>query len=275
MPDDYAEKKAARIERYEAAAERARDHRDALHKHISAATGAMNGTPILIDHHSEGRHREALAKLDRQTHAVCQLNEKAEYYNHKAEAGENNLAISSDDPEAIQKLRAQIADKEKRQAAMKAANRIIKSKPKNQQTPEKITRLVDDVGLSHETAAKLFEPDFCGRAGFPGYSLQNNNSNIKRMKDRITALTNNAQATSTTEDRAHFAVVENTELNRLQLMFQGKPPDDIRKILRQAGFVFSYKNTAWQRHLNNAGREAASRVERQINNLSVEPHWDD
>ncbi len=37
---------------------------------------------------------------------------------------------------------------------------------------------------------------------------------------------------------------------RLQLIFDGKPEENTRNILKSNGFRWSPKNMAWQRHLN-------------------------
>lgn len=43
--------------------------------------------------------------------------------------------------------------------------------------------------------------------------------------------------------------VVNLANNRLQLMFDEKPPEEKRKVLSKNGFKFAYKSTAWQRPL--------------------------
>ncbi len=67
---------------------------------------------------------------------------------------------------------------------MKAANSIVRRKPKNESTPEKVVELLA-LGLKEGQVAKLFTPDFMGRFGFPSYATTNNNANICRMKQRI------------------------------------------------------------------------------------------
>ena len=65
--------------------------------------------------------------------------------------------------------------------------------------------------------------------------------------------------TETTEtERNGIKFVENADENRIQLIFDGKPPAAVRGILKSNGFRWSPYNTAWQRNLNAAGRHAAS-----------------
>lgn len=49
----------------------------------------------------------------------------------------------------------------------------------------------------------------------------------------------------------YFEVVQNEELNRLQLVFNGKPEDDERAVLKKRGFKWSPKNKVWQRQLTD------------------------
>ena len=55
-------------------------------------------------------------------------------------------------------------------------------------------------GYSEKVAAGLFEPDFCGRLGFPSYELTNNGANIRRIKGRIDEL-RAAAASAVTQER--------------------------------------------------------------------------
>lgn len=44
-------------------------------------------------------------------------------------------------------------------------------------------------------------------------------------------------------------VIQNTEENRLQLVFEGKPDDETRAFLKKNGYKWSPRNSAWQRQL--------------------------
>ena len=88
--------------------------------------------------------------------------------------------ISSDDPQAVEKLEAKLATLEKHQEMMKAANAAIRMKD-----PAKGDAKLAELGYTPEDIAKLRAPDFCGRIGYPAYALQNNNANIRRIRGRI------------------------------------------------------------------------------------------
>lgn len=61
-----------------------------------------------------------------------------------------------------------------------------------------------------------------------------------------------------------ITVIQNTELNRLQLIFDGKPSDEVRDILKSNGFKWSPKNTAWQRQLTQNALYAFNRIKDKL-----------
>lgn len=174
--------------------------------------------------------------------------------------------IRSDDPEAITKLQAQIDACEMLQVKMKAVNKVIKSKTLT--VEEKIKRLWDQQNMGENQVRLLFEPDFMGRVGYPGYELTNNNANIRRMKLRIEEL--HAAPTVTREEQhGDITVVENVEMNRVQLQFPGKPPAAVRTLLKSFGFKWAPSQDAWQRQLNANGLSATRAVLAQIEKVAA------
>jgi hypothetical protein len=88
--------------------------------------------------------------------------------------------ISSDDPNALEKLQKKLQEQELLQQAMKDVNAIIR---REKTTEGRIKALV---ALGHEPglAPRLLEPDYAGRIGFKEYQLTNNSANIRRIRDR-------------------------------------------------------------------------------------------
>ena len=248
--NDYEARQKAKRERYEELAQKHRDEAQRRREYADRMAGVMNGQPILIGHHSEKRHRNDIDKMHNNMRKGIEHTETAEYYDRKAD-GIGKGGVSSDDPEAIQKLEIKVADLEKRQAFMKSANKAVRLKD-----TEKGDAILAEMGLDRQ-------PDIMGCVGFPSYSLQNNNANIRRIKQRIETL---RQAPTETIEAQHgdIKVVENTDENRVQIIFPGKPSVEIRTVLKSHGFRWSRRNTAWQRHLNNSGRYAAQSIIEKI-----------
>jgi hypothetical protein len=214
----------------------------------------LNGQPILIGHHSEKRHRRLIDKMHNNMRKAIRLYDEAESLDRRAKAAESNRAISSDDPQAAQKIAARIKQLEAMQDSMKAANKIVKGKGTNE---EKIERLIDLLKCSETRAAKLLLPDWCGRVGFPNYELTNNSANIRRLKDRLETLRKQAEAEYKEQEIEGLRIVEDPDENRVQLFFDGKPDAETIKELKMRGFRWSPSAKAWQRHLNGTAQYAA------------------
>ena len=164
--------------------------------------------------------------------------------------------ISSDDPQAIEKLQAKLDNLVKYQERMKVANAAIRMKD-----PEKGNAKLAEMGYTPDEIKQLRKPDFCGRIGYPSYLLSNNNANIKRIRDRITAL--EKKKTEPTLEGWDFdggSVIANTEANRLQILFNEKPDEATRAMLKQNGFRWSPSNKAWQRQLTPNAESAARKL---------------
>jgi Domain of unknown function (DUF3560)/Large polyvalent protein associated domain 29 len=245
-------RKERRIERYNELSQKHEDLSDAAYNQSKRMGDAIPfGQPILVGHHSEGRDRRYRAKIWDKMGQSVKHDETAKYYTDKAKSAEFNHAIRSDDPEAIAKLKAQITELEELQESMKAANKIVKSK---KLTIEQKTEQLKASGHS----SSILRADFCGRVGYAGYQLTNNNANIRRLKERLTDLEKSLQAAAELGDTKQeypqhgLTVVHARSINRLQLVFDGKPPEGVRTILKSNGFRWAPSEMAWQRFLSNS-----------------------
>lgn len=88
-------------------------------------------------------------------------------------------SITSDDPQALEKLRAKLAALMAEQEFMKKANKFVKS--------GNDAGLLA-MGLTQVLIEGLKKPDFAGRIGFADYMLSNNNGVIGTTRKRIAAL---------------------------------------------------------------------------------------
>lgn len=266
--NDYEARQARRRQRYEELAEKNR--KEAAQRFGTAREIGSHipfGQPILVGHHSEKRARRDAQRIDDNMRKGVEAVDKADYYAEKA-ASVGKGGISSDDPEAIDKLQEKLAGMEAAQETMKAANKICKSK---KMTVEEKIAALGELGIK-ETRANLLitgENNY-GRPGFPSYSLSNNNANIRRVKERIADLEQRKQVREAMEEEKGEAVREeehgdiayreNLEENRVQLLFPGKPDKSVRDLLKRWGFRWSHYEQAWQRHLNGNGIYAARQV---------------
>lgn len=102
------------------------------------------------------------------------------------------------------------------------------------------------------------------------YILQNLGQNIRNVEQRIEQL-ERAKAKPTRDTTENYnttvcKVVENTDIMRLQLIFDGKPSADIRDMLKSHAFRWSPSNEAWQRQLTNNARYETKSLLKEIEN---------
>ena len=247
MSSNYEERKQDRIDRYRERAENATTRSNNLYDSgMSSLKQIPFGQPILVGHHSEKADRNFRARAGAKIDRSMAERDKASYYEEKAQAAENNTAISSDDPEAVVKLQEKLNQAEEIQVIMKAANKIIQKKKLSDE--EKIIELVKIDKISKETAKLLLAGDCMGCIGFPSYKLINNNANIRRMKERIAHLKRVSTQETTELKIGNVTICDNVEENRVQIFFPGKPSEEIRSFLKSNGFRWCRYNSAWQRH---------------------------
>ena len=92
---------------------------------------------------------------------------------------------------------------------------------------------------------------------YPSWALSNNNAEIRRVKERITALTQRSETPFVGWEFDGGKVEANRQDNRLQIFFDGKPDADTRSELKSSGFRWSPSEGAWQRQLNDNAIYAA------------------
>lgn len=167
--------------------------------------------------------------------------------------------IKSGDQDAIERLEEKLVSLKETQERMKVANKAIRLKD-----AEKGDEELKILGYSDEQIQELRTPDYMGRVGFPAYALQNNNANIHRVEERLKSLKVAKEKGTKETEFELFKVVENVEVMRLQIIFDGKPEADVRAVLKKHGFKWAPSQGAWQRMLNPAGKYALNRVKEEL-----------
>lgn len=204
-------------------------------------SGIPFGQPILVGHHSERRHRNAIRRADSAMRRSIEHSDMSRHHAAKADGIERQLnnSIFSDDPDALEQLEAKIAKLEREREVNNAVNKIIRRKPKEQRTEAKIAELCA-LGISEATADKLFEPDFCGRVGIPSYVNQNLGSRIKAAKDRLTTIKRRQERTEAAESNGGVSIEGG---DYVSITFAEKPEREILNALGTAGFRWG--NGSW------------------------------
>jgi len=223
-----------KIDKYEALVVK---HQQAKSRCLSSMiTGGSNFPVARAEKANRAEHSASEAASEYYNRIVKDAKQEA-YYKEHPEA----RPIMSSDADAVDRLKAKLAALVKAQETMVQANKLVRKGDK-----EALAALLPNADIN-----KLFEPDFCGRVGFAGYSLTNNRAEIKRIEARIADI-EKRKATAPKDIMVNgVRVLENTEAMRLQLFFDGKPAAQIITLLKSHAFKWSPSNMAWQRQLTN------------------------
>lgn len=174
--------------------------------------------------------------------------------------------IKSSDADALQKLQQKVEKLEAWQAEMKEANAYYRKH-------KTMKGFKDFSDKRAETLDKAIEESWYKKP-FAPFELTNNNAKIKNTKARIVEIerlkkeaAEAAEQPESEKETTLFKIVENAEIMRLQVIFDGKPNAEARQIMKSNGFRWSPSNSAWQRQLTDNARYAVKRVQEQLQEL--------
>lgn len=229
---EYEERIERRRERYAQRSEKKRAEAKAAN---DTARGILDhipmGQPVLVGHHSERRHRRDLERVDRSTRKAIDADRAAAHYADKAE-NYGTHGVSSDDPEAVVKLRAKLTELETKRDRYKAHNKKARAEGGDQ---------------------------------LPSYVLKNLGANIRRYRKRLEELEKASERVESEPIEGDgFRVEEDKGDNRVRFYFDARPDKETCRKMKGAGFRWARSVGAWQRQLNNAGVHAAKRMAREL-----------
>jgi len=225
---NYEEKQAFKLERYQELSQKAETESQNAYNRSSAISDAIPmGQPILIGHHSEGRHRRDISRIHNLIDKSIEEKEKAEYYKKKAENILNPSSISSDNPEAVTLLKEKLTGLEAKREKIKEYNKEQRKK---------------------------------GELGADAYILANLSGNIKSVKDRIQYLERLKLIPETEETINGVLIKTDKEANRIKLFFPDIPKEEIRTKLKHNGFRWSPFGKCWQSYLKQWNIDRAREI---------------
>jgi hypothetical protein len=212
-----------------------RQKADSAFKAAHAATAMIPmGQPILIGHHSEGRHRAAIARSDSAMGRAVESMDMAKHHVSKAAGLESQLdnSIFSDDPDAIEALEAKVAGLEAERERIKAINKAIRSgtgweaRISPPLTEDERADLVSHARFGSST-----------KPGYPSYKLSNLGGVIRNAKLRIEDI-KRRQARAAEAEAAGGQVVK-IHGDYASVTFAEKPERSVLNDLKAAGFHWS------------------------------------
>jgi uncharacterized protein (DUF934 family) len=178
--------------------------------------------------------------------------------NKKSREERGEVIIKASDDDAVEKLQAKIDALELVQSQMKAFNKISLSKKLSNQ--EKL----DQVKALNITSEVL---RYTENGGFPSYKLTNNNAKIKNARARLESIKLNKSLDVADKIYDGFRIVHNTDIQRIQFVFDDKPNADIISLLKSKSFRWSPREKAWQRQMTANTKSAVEKIIIEINNL--------
>ena len=219
---DYEERRQERIDRLNDAAYKSSKESDAAIKHSHDLVKDIPlGQPNI-----HGALTGVMNKSRNAADSSVKLAEKSDYYSERAAAAENNKAISSDDPQAIIKLKEKLAVLEAEREKVKSFNKVAK---KNSTEPA------------------------------PWYTLPYLGKDIKRIKGRIEKLERVEQMPAEVVKFDGGEIVSDAEINRIQIKFDERQDDGMAERLKRNGFKWAPSEKAWQR-LRNPGALRVAKI---------------
>jgi hypothetical protein len=241
---DYEERKDGKIDKALNRAAKARTEAQAQSKRAKHLGSFIEfGQPILVGHHSEKRHRAHLKKIETAQNKSYEAGKKADYYEGKAETTANNDSISGDNPEAVNLYKEKLTGLESMQERMKAANAYWRK----HKTMKGYPGFTDFEALQIDEKMKTAYSWVQKSGPYEKWKLSNNNAEIRRIKEKLETF---EKLDGMAAEIIKFSCGEmrvDIEINRVQFIFDDKPSDEIRSLLKHNGFKWAPSEGAWQR----------------------------
>lgn len=262
--EQYQEDKKLRL------LEKAKNLRDAANQKRQSSfdniSGLPAGQPILIGHHSEKKHRRLLERSDNLMIKAKELDEQAEQLEYKANAIGSTNVISTNDPDALKKLKARLDFLTRDHAAKLEIDKLYR---KNKSVG--FTDLLNQMNIIFERY-NLEKIDINGKDikrhieinisfyGKPCATLYEAKK-IKELKNRIKLLENrqekNDQYIKYPSYEARFCYKE----SQIRFTFESKPDLQVIKLLKAKGMKWSPSKGEWVRKMtDNAFSQAKELV---------------
>ena len=172
--------------------------------------------------------------------------------------------IKSNDEDCIERLEYKLETLKTLQDKMKAVNAALRKKDIEEGNLDLM-----ELGYTEDDIKEIRTPDIIGRIGYPAYRLQNNNQEIHRIEERINSLKTVKERGTTEEENEGYTYKEDTELMRIQFIFDDKPDEETRAILKQYWFRWAPSQGAWQRQLTSNGQRSSKFVKKALSSLNA------
>jgi hypothetical protein len=196
------------------------------------------GQPILVGHHSEGRHRRDLKRIGSLMGKAFEEQDKAQALTARAENLQDSRVIDAADPEASDKLGSKVEALREDLAEMKRINAEFRK-----------TKALHLVEMSVQYRERAQHNQTCWKGGppFPAYELSNCNARIKHAADRAATVGRASEFQAMQFGEVSAQLVD----GYIVCKFPGRPSDEMRRSLKCAPLALKWSRfqNAWVRKI--------------------------
>lgn len=191
-----------------------------------------------------------------------EYNDIQKYLDRIRKLGNDDGIIKSSDMNAVGLLQEKLDLLKQKQEKMKKVNAYYRKHKTLDGCPVLTKEEIEE--LKAEMQASWHYQD----KPYLSWQLSNNNQNIHSVEERLRRLKAEKENKNSEYDSDYFKVVENTEIMRLQLFFDGKPEAEVRELVKRNGFKWSPKNGCWQRQLTDNARYSVKCLMKEMSKLA-------
>jgi hypothetical protein len=226
----YRERRERRAERLDEWADKRDDRAEASYQRYRGISDMIPvGQPILVGHHSEGRHRRDIRRMESAIRDSAESTRMAKSMRSRADNIRSQLdeSIYSDDDDAIERLEERIAERTAERDCYKAENAAFRKAHPELRAMSGWDR---DNALPHRS-----------------YKITNLTADIGRQRKRLEFLRREAtarEAPVVSTVKGDGITVTTTE-RRVEVRFPEKPSYEVRQGLKAHGFRWDRVEYAW------------------------------
>lgn len=191
-----------------------------------------------------------------------EYNDIQKYLDRIRKLGSNDGIIRSSDANAVTLLQEKLDTLKQEQEKMKKVNAYYRKHKTLDGCPVLTDEEIEKLKIEMKSSWHYQDKPYLS------WQLSNNNQNIHSVEERLQRLKAEKERNSSEYDSDYFKVVENTEIMRLQLFFDGKPEAEVRELVKHNGFKWSPKNGCWQRQLTNNARYSVKCLIKELSKLA-------
>lgn len=191
-----------------------------------------------------------------------EYNDIQKYLDRIRKLGSNDGIIRSSDANAVTLLQEKLDTLKQEQEKMKKVNAYYRKHKTLDGCPVLTDEEIEKLKVEMKSSWHYQDKPYLS------WQLSNNNQNIHSVEERLQRLKAEKERNSSAYDSDYFKVVENTEIMRLQLFFDGKPEAEVRELVKHNGFKWSPKNGCWQRQLTNNARYSVKCLIKELSKLA-------